>query len=182
MLFRSAPLAGLRRLRGLALSGSFTKAQKAASLDFLDEFDALTELVLDGVRLADGVLRPVARRHSLRFLSLGNGFPVREYARLSIALAGVECDAFRPTRPLRSLTWDPKANAMRTDPVGFDTVLIGKPVKLLRSRDAKDAALIAKRTVEFERWQAYYRGVPDPAADGRTTLPGAPKPRTRPNS
>jgi hypothetical protein len=90
------PIAALRNLEVLDLSGGMWSTFKPDTLKPLEGLDKLWGLCLTAIRVADQSLEPVAQLKALRKLELSNQFPTEEYARLSVALPRVECTHFVP--------------------------------------------------------------------------------------
>jgi hypothetical protein len=90
------PIAALRNLEVLDLSGGMWSTFKPDTLKPLAGLDKLRGLSLKAIRVADRSLEPVAQLKGLRKLELSNQFPTEEYARLSVALPQVECTHFVP--------------------------------------------------------------------------------------
>ena len=168
------PLGALTRLRALSVTGPNLGRQACRSLEPFGRMQGLEELWLAGVQAPGDDLRALARLTGLRRLQLANWYPAREFARLAVALADTQCDLFKPTSSLAGKfeVYNPKTGEFEADKSVGTIMLTGKPAKLLKSGDPATAALVAKRTAEFNAWQSYYRDGADPAKDARTTLPG----------
>jgi hypothetical protein len=144
--------------------------QRLESFAPLTALTHVTALSLDGVRVDDDDLRPIARMKQLRWLRIHPPkFPVREHARLSVALPNTECESFQAAMK------GPRARklvdgAFVDDDSVHDVILVGRPMRLLRSADPKAARQIAAREAEFKAWQEWYRSVPDPAEDDTIEL------------
>jgi hypothetical protein len=91
-----SPIAALRNLEVLDLSGGMWSVFKPDTLQPLAGLDRLWGLSMTNIRVGDQSLEPVARLRALRKLELSNQFPTREYARLSVTLPNTECTHFEP--------------------------------------------------------------------------------------
>jgi hypothetical protein len=161
-----APLAGLRGLQWLQLSG----IGKVPSLDFcrslpqlvglgytggdgkpitVPSFEPLAELRqlqwlhLGAVRAADGSLRPLGGLDQLRWLGVANAFDVAQFAWLSTRLPHTLCDWLAPYhRAHRSLF------PCRTCKANWRVMTSGKGSKLLCP--SCDAPRLAKAVLAFQ--------------------------------
>lgn len=78
-------LAALPRLRGLDIAGDMHTSTKLASLTPLSAVQSLRSIRFISVRVADGLLRPLAALPALTFISLPNYFSRVEFAELTAA-------------------------------------------------------------------------------------------------
>lgn len=90
------PIAALENLEILDLSGGMWSTFKPDTLAPLADLRKLRGLSLKAIRVVGESLAPVAGLTQLQELELSNQFPTEEYARLSVALPRVPCTHFAP--------------------------------------------------------------------------------------
>ena len=91
-----SPIAALKNLEVLDLSGGMWSTFRPMTLKPLEGLSNLWGLSLKAMRVGDQSLEPVAGLKNLQVLELSNQFPTLEYARLSVALPDTKCDHFEP--------------------------------------------------------------------------------------
>ncbi len=136
-------LHGLPHLRALKIAGE-SNSLKPLVLDTLTPLARLHELerlMLVTVRLGDGSLAPLAQLPKLKYLGLGNMFPMEEYARLAGQRPDIICARFEPS--------DGPNGSLRCKTCGQNTLfaLTGKGKPWLCQQC--DAARLAKHNAEF---------------------------------
>lgn len=162
-----APLGGCQSLKSLHLASGMWSAQKIDSLAFLRKLTRLESLAIENVTMGDKDLTPICALTQLRQLHLPLRFPLREYARMSVCLPDTACKAFASHVSYTVTTMKPDGSVSEPEE---HIVLVGKGGKGFARKDPDCEAAIAARGAEFEAWRAYYRNVPDPAADRREKL------------
>ena len=90
------PIAELRNLEILDLSGGMWSTFRPDTLEPLRYLKNLRGLSLTAIRVGDQSLRPIAGLTNLQEIELSNQFPTEEYARLSVALPHIQCTHFSP--------------------------------------------------------------------------------------
>jgi hypothetical protein len=90
------PLAVLRFLRALAVSGSIWTRMRVESFRPLGELRSLEFLALTNIKAEDESLRPLEGLTNLTQLDIANFYPVEEFAWLSRRLRSTECAWFQP--------------------------------------------------------------------------------------
>jgi hypothetical protein len=90
-------VAQLTELEGLSVT-SGSKRQSLPSFRPLSGLNKLRWLHIGGIRTDDKSLQPLKTLKALKFLAIGNLFPMAEFARLSRQLPETDCDWFVPGR------------------------------------------------------------------------------------
>lgn len=142
-----APIAALTDLRAFEFSGSPTLSSKntAQTLAPLSALKRLEELVIEGVKVVDGGIAPIAACTTLKRLSLSNSFPVEDIAYLAAMLPNTSCSLFRGSVPLdQSIRGHPTGSAQS----GWDRMIVGRRKPFLNSE--KDATRIQRYEEAFE--------------------------------
>ncbi len=85
------PLAQIKKLRALAISGGMNTTQQINTLEPLTHLRHLRELRLTAIKLGDDSLRPLAHCAALTDLSLPNTFPTEDYAYLRAKCPDLRC-------------------------------------------------------------------------------------------
>ena len=84
------PLATLPKLKGLAVTGSYSSEQKIDSLKPLEKLKALEWLNIMGTVVKDASLEPITKLEKLKYLRLSYIFPVEEIARVVAKLTSTQ--------------------------------------------------------------------------------------------
>ena len=90
------PLAKLKSLKALAVSGSMWTRMKVDSFKPIEELKNLELLHLTNIKAEDESLRPLGELQRLKHLDIANFYPMSEFAKLSQKLRATECTWFQP--------------------------------------------------------------------------------------
>jgi len=92
-----APLAALKDLCALEVSGSIWTAMRVESLAPLAGLQDLRFLMLSNLRVEDGSLQPLGELKALEFLHCARFFTWQEFGELAKRLPRTQCQWFAPT-------------------------------------------------------------------------------------
>lgn len=132
------PIAALQDLEILDLSGGMWSTFRPDSLAPLARLSKLRGLSLKAIRVRDQSLAPIAALTQLQELELSNQFPTEEYARLSVALAHVQCTHFAPY---------------------FDHVVAGGGRQIMVTGKGKPVLTLPKDAERLERYVERFRAL-----------------------